>query len=32
MVNEDSPVRDFYPMDFETDLNGVGGSRTHPLH
>ena len=22
MVNEDSPVRDFYPMDFETDLNG----------
>ena len=22
MVNEDSPVRDFYPIDFETDLNG----------
>ena len=22
MVNEDSPVKDFYPMDFETDLNG----------
>ena len=22
MVNEDSPVRDFYPVDFETDLNG----------
>ena len=22
MVNEDSPVRDFYPLDFETDLNG----------
>ena len=22
MVNEDSPVRDFYPMDFETDMNG----------
>ena len=22
MVNEDSPVKDFYPMSFETDLNG----------
>ena len=22
MVNEDSPVRDFYPLEFETDLNG----------
>ena len=22
MVNEDSPVKDFYPVDFETDLNG----------
>ena len=22
MVNEDSPVKDFYPMDFKTDLNG----------
>ena len=22
MVNEDSPVKDFYPVNFETDLNG----------
>ena len=22
MINEDSPVRDFYPLEFETDLNG----------
>ncbi len=22
MVNEDSPVRDFYPVEFSTDLNG----------
>lgn len=22
MVNEDSPVKQFYPVEFETDLNG----------
>ena len=22
MVNEDSPLKDFYPVNFETDLNG----------
>ena len=22
MINEDSPIKDYYPIDFETDLNG----------
>ena len=22
MINEDSPIKEFYPIEFETDLNG----------